>query len=454
LAPAPHVRVVMIDGLSATAARELPGWTALCARGLAFGVDVGFPTVSLPVEVALWTGLTQQQTGVVFRSERPLDPPLDRRGIPAQVPESRAVAESYGYIVRSLGFAHAEPPAHPERPAKDLDPEAWRATWQARAHEVVASDTRLAFVHVLRVDTAGHRHGHDSDAYRQAAREADEIVRALVAAAPDARWFLLSDHGHLPRGGHGGEERAIRQVEGCIVGPGVAPGRGGLLHVVDVARAIADSVGARLDPRAPGRPLAAALAAPLAADQAVPATDLGRGALAIFVLVAGLLATAWGARSPRGDGGRDARWSWWLGPWWFVAAFGLFVVLRGEPTLSMPMVYRGDGEELYTAWLGALPLAALATWFGLGRTSLPRVLAAQLALPLATLGATLTACGAWPSLLGAELAPVVPHYTAYASPLLLVMAHGSAAVALGVLVRTVQRVFDRSSPPGTPRSAP
>src|SRR6185503_6659675 len=98
-------------------------------------------------------------------------------------------------------------------------------------------------------------------------------------------------HGHLDAGGHGGAERELRRVQGCIAGPGVAHGRGGPVHVVDVARAIADSVGVALDARSQGRPLAAALAAPLLRDQAVPALPLGTGALAIFLIVIGAAAS-------------------------------------------------------------------------------------------------------------------------------------------------------------------
>src|SRR5262245_39699753 len=65
--PSPRVRVILIDGLAETTAATLPQWSQLCKSGIALRVDVGFPTVSLPVQVALWTGLTQQQTGIVFR---------------------------------------------------------------------------------------------------------------------------------------------------------------------------------------------------------------------------------------------------------------------------------------------------------------------------------------------------------------------------------------------------
>src|SRR5438067_1147106 len=132
---------------SSRASHDLPAWSAICARGVRLTVDVGFPTVSIPVEVALWTGLTQQQSGIVGHGDRAIVPPI--AGIPSQL-DSVAVAEDHGYIVRSLGFRHA-----------DAD-----GDWQKRALAAVASPVPLAFVHVLRVDTAGHHSGADSDEYR------------------------------------------------------------------------------------------------------------------------------------------------------------------------------------------------------------------------------------------------------------------------------------------------
>jgi hypothetical protein len=452
MTPAPRVRVILIDGLGEEAAATLPNWSAMCKRGIALRVDVGFPTVSLPVQVSLWTGLTQQQTGVVFRADRPLVPPL-AHSIPAQVPGSRAVAESHGYIVRSIGFADVKPAMiDAEHPSKDVDIDAWKAgAWLPAAGEAVASDARLAFVHVLRVDTLGHQKGGNSEQYRTAASEADAILAELVALAPDARWFLLSDHGHLPRGGHGGEERAIRQVQHCIVGPGLAPATGGPIHLADISRAIADSTGATLDRESPGRPLWVAMRAPLQGDDAVPPLALPIGALAIFILALGLTASSFGVRR------------WWLAPWWFVAACVLVLIVRGEPTMSKPMVYAKesildvfdwDRRLMLRSWLAALPLAAVSTWIGLRTTTLWRVLVAQLALPITVVAAAITACAGWAPLFGAEVAPVVPRYTAYTSALMLITAHGSAVVGLTVLVRTARSAYGQWRPAETPRSAP
>ena len=440
LPPAQRVRVLLIDGLTAEVAVTLPAWSEQCKRGVTMTVDVGFPTVSLPVEVALWTGLTQQQTGILFHSDRPLEPPLDRRGIPAQIAGSRAIAESHGWIVRSLGFSKVEPAADSADHARDAVDASWPVHWRDVATEAVASDAKLVFVHVLEVDDAGHQEGAASLKYRAAATDADLLLGKLVAAAPDARWFLLSDHGHLAQGGHGGEEKSVRQVAGCIAGPGVAPAHGELVHVVDVSRAIADSVGARLSVASRGRPLSVAIASPLGPDQSVPPVSNGSGAIAIALLVVGACLSMWAAR-------------WWLVPWWYVVALALFVMIRGVPTLPTPMTYAWSGLTMYVTWLPALALCAVSTYLGLGQTTVARVAVSQLALPAAAVAAATTACGAWPLLTGADQAPIVPLFTAALSPLLLLLAHGCAAVALAVLGRTVRSAFGRRAPPETPRSA-
>lgn len=438
LPPAAHVRVILVDGLSARVAHELPAWSSVCKRGLDMRVDVGFPTVSLPVEAALWTGLTQQQTGVVYRSDVPIVPPL-ADGVPTKVDDSVAIAENHGYIVRSLGFHRVEP-------MTDDDSPAWKAAWREHALAAVASTSRLVFVHVLEVDIAGHKFGEASPEYVDTARAADLFIAELVATDPGARWFVLSDHGHLEEGGHGGEEERVRHVAGCIAGPGIVPVEASplgdhLVHVVDVARAIAESTGVTLDPRSHARPILGALAHPLDDDDAIPRTPLRLGAIAIALLLVGLAASYW-ARP------------WWLAPWWLVLAAASLVVVRGEPTLSMRMVYAWEGRTMYLTWLPAMAVLAVAAYAGLGRTTLVRVLLAELALPVCALAAVITLCGGWPAIVGSEVAPVVPRFTAWLSPLVLVSSHAALAVSLAVLARLVRQAFGRPSPAETSRSEP
>src|SRR5690606_34607212 len=236
-----------------------------------------------------WTGLTQQQSGMLFRGKSEIlnrPRPAPAHGVPAQGAGSVAVAESHAYIVHALRFAHVLPASTAELPRGWASP-----GFDEAATTAVTSDARLVFVHVLRVDTAGHRaSGQGSPGYDEAARTADALLGQLMDAARAAhptgtRWFVLSDHGHRGAaligraGGHGGSEPAIRQVRGCITGaldhePPVRPGT--YIHLVDMARAIADSLGVTLSPGAAGRPLHAAAAAPVETDATLPSPSPGR----------------------------------------------------------------------------------------------------------------------------------------------------------------------------------
>jgi hypothetical protein len=442
VAPADIVRVVLIDGAGRETAARMPAWNALCSRGLQVSVDVGFPTVSLPVQVALWSGRTQQQTGVVFRSGRPLVPPLDARAIPAQVPDSVAIAEASPYIVRSLGFARTLPGGAPA--ARALPP-GWDRMWVAQARAEVASNARLVFVHVLRIDAAGHKHGRTSAEWERATAEADAILGELIAAGdaahPDARWIVLADHGHLPGGGHGGEEQDLRRVRACLAGAGMHRDLGGPIALVDLSRAIADSVGATLPPDAPGRPLSAALVWRVG-DEQIPDLPLGRRLLAGAVLLAGVLATAWAcARRPA-----------WL-PWWWLLALASLLIIRGAPTLSTPFIYPPRGRDIILAIAPGLIL--LAPWAALLIPRSPgRALVALLALPATALAAAWIAAGGLPLLGGAEVAPVAPRWTAWTSALAVLLASGAGAAGLAALATAVRPGSGRRSPAAAPRSAP
>jgi len=448
LAPVPFTRVVLIDGVNRDDTAAMAAWNGLCARGLDLQLDVGFPTVSLPVQVTLWTGLTQQQTGVLFHSGFPLADPLGSRAIPRQVVGSIAIAESHPYIVQSLGFSYAAPPLGPPPDYGKTGPVGWDVAWQREAELAVSGPAPLAFVHVLRVDTAGHKKGRGSAVWKEAVAGADNILSRLVAAGdathPEVRWFLLADHGHTAKGGHGGEERGIRIVRACIAGAGVAPGKGGPIALVDLSRAIADSTGARLPAGAIGRPLAGALAAPLGGDELLPPVPMGRVVLAILFLVAGAVITALAL------GRRAVLW----GPWWWPVALLAVVIALGTPTLSGQYIYAPKGDAITGPARWGTFLAALWVAAGviLARRCAWRVAIAAIALPLAGLLAVLVLCGGLPVLWGDAMAPTVPRWSAWASVLFLVTSRGLWACALALLATSVLPGSGRAAPPGTRRS--
>lgn len=423
LPPSARVRVVLLDGLSAEHADRMPTLGALCREGLDLRVDTGFPTVSLPVQHVLWTGRTQQESGLEYRIARLSEPPAD--ALPRRVEGSVGVAESHADIVQSFGFAHAEPPADDE--TVDVPGSAWRREgFPAAAREAVAGAARLAFVHVLRIDEAGHALGSASPAYAAAVASADALLLRLRAAADrEVTWVVLADHGHRPAGGHGGEEAEIRVVRACIAGPGItaadhrthAP-----IHLVDLHHALSERL-ATADAKTPGRPIAFALAHP-DPEATLPRPSGARLALAALLVALGLgLALASGGR-------RVLAW-----PWWLLVAYASVVVALGWPTLSNPAIYPKYGGDMLAAALPGALVLALAAFHGLRRDGLLRTLLAQ-GLPVLTiLLACLVTSGGLSLALGlTDSPPLVPLYTAHASLAFVLTALGSLVLAVMMLV--------------------
>jgi hypothetical protein len=385
-ASASQTRVIVLDGLGRSTALELPALSRLCARGREFRVDTGFPTVSLPVQQVLWTGLTQAQGGVYYRIKRHDSPP--RASLPAQIPHSVAVAESHPDIIASFGFGSAQPPPG------DALPSNWREEGFASAAKIaLASDAALAFVHVLRIDEAGHASGADSAPYREAAQTADGWLDAWVALAPHARWMVLADHGHLDEGGHGGRDSEIPLVRACLFGSGIeADPRASTatIHLVDLSRELFAWTGFAPPREGLGRPLTEAAEAYRAGEHLPPIAWWRYGLAGTAALTGFLVALRLGAGSQA---------------WWFLLSYATFLGLMGTPSLSMPTIYPPMG--LTTAKYGGPGLLLLVATLAASEGPLHRVALRQLAPPLGLLGAALGLAWGQP--------PLVPLWTAHAS---------------------------------------
>jgi len=113
--------------------------------------------------------------------------------------------------------------------------EAWDAADEATAvlaASILAENgPRLSFVYLGAVDITGHAVGAGA-AYREAARAADERVGRLLAAVRSRPSFtqeawttvVVTDHGHLDQGGHGGREPEVATAWAAAAGPGIRPG--------------------------------------------------------------------------------------------------------------------------------------------------------------------------------------------------------------------------------------
>jgi hypothetical protein len=428
--PLQPVRVMLIDGLAEAVAQQLPGLNRLCQQGLRLRVDVGFPSVSLPVQHVLWTGTWQHQSGIQFHISRLARPIFE--SLPETVARRRAltvaIAESHREIVSSFPFARIIAPAEGER---RLD----ATTLRRGMVEAALSEAALVFVHLLSVDEMGHQYGPAHPAYRQAARAADGLIETLGRMRrPEWSVLLLSDHGHLwPQGGHGDGEKEVRWVRACLVGPGIAPGARAEATMVDMNRVLAERLNVAVPRWSQGRTLAEVLRSS-GAVQAPPFPWEFSSISLLFWGTAGACAVAFfwhfGRARARGAVG-DSRWMVLALPWGLALSVLLLILGHGFPSLSQSYVYRLLAPQL--GWI-SLPAALIPGWqLGLfyRRRPLPPAQALGMMISATLIPALLLMgwCG-WPL----RRPPLFPWLTGWTSVLLHFTTIGCLALALWSLV--------------------
>lgn len=121
-----------------------------------------------------------------------------------------------------------------------------------------ASAYQLILIHIDQVDYAGHHEGGPRDPrWNQAARRADALIERICASVNFSQDTLLvvSDHGQIDRGGHGGDEPVVLTEPFLLVGAGVKPGDLGDVAMVDVAPTLAALLGTNIPASSQGRVL-------------------------------------------------------------------------------------------------------------------------------------------------------------------------------------------------------
>ncbi|CCK25343.1 type I phosphodiesterase/nucleotide pyrophosphatase [Streptomyces davaonensis JCM 4913] len=267
-APAHRVLVVGIDGVRLDTLNRLPTphLDTLAAEGFLrpVEVDAQTPTMSGPCWATVVTGVTVARHGVWsndFTGHR-LDvfPDFATR-LTAQGGLRTFVAAGWQPLMQ----AHAGGPlfAAPSRsvyisPTEDT-PEAWEHCDEQITDAAVrlladpADDTAASFVYLGAPDETAHFLGC-GEPYEAAIRRADARLGRLLEAVrsrpsyPDEQWTVLvvTDHGHVDAGGHGGRTETERTAWLAAAGPGIgAPARG--LRHVDVAAQVFAALGRHPD---------------------------------------------------------------------------------------------------------------------------------------------------------------------------------------------------------------
>jgi hypothetical protein len=115
--------------------------------------------------------------------------------------------------------------------------------------------SQLTLIHIDQVDYAGHHEGGPrSQNWNDAAKRADDLL-AQIASTLDMQkdtLLVISDHGQIDAGGHGGQEPICLKEPFVLVGAGVKPGNYGDVNMVDVAPTLAALLGVNLPASAMG----------------------------------------------------------------------------------------------------------------------------------------------------------------------------------------------------------
>lgn len=128
---------------------------------------------------------------------------------------------------------------------------------RAADEEVVAAalpwlqenNSQLVLIHIDQVDYAGHHEGGAaSQAWLDASKRSDRLLAQIVATLDLSQdtIVILSDHGQIDAGGHGGQDPITLVEPFVIAGAGVVPGAYADMNQVDVAPTVAALLGTNL----------------------------------------------------------------------------------------------------------------------------------------------------------------------------------------------------------------
>lgn len=221
-----HVLIVGIDGVRWDVLREepTPHLDALAARGFLAPVwaNEAAPTISGPSWATILTGALADRHLIRNNDLSPnglADHPDVLRLAATQRPEiCRYAAAGWGPLVRndSGGPLLADGGYFPPGRQAHL-PGQWRSADQAVTDATVSHVTEhdgtggsLVFCYLGGVDEVGHLLGVGKR-YRQFVRDSDtrlgELLTAVEQRPSGERWTIIvaTDHGHVDRGGHGGD---------------------------------------------------------------------------------------------------------------------------------------------------------------------------------------------------------------------------------------------------------
>jgi hypothetical protein len=267
-----RVLLVVLDGVRADAARNMPFLQELAQRGSSGIVHTGVPSLSNPSRAVMATGAWQEVNGVTNNSHFE-PPPVDslfslahKAAVPTAVSGSFLWQDAFGqYLDPRRTWAHQK---RLRFGASIEELIAWQdETCRADLDFLSKYAGGLLVMGITAADSAGHDFGGRSEQYLRVAAAVDSCIGWTSKSMDDGRTTLIitSDHGHIDfrgHGGHGGVEVEVINVPLVLAGKAIRSTQGWRAEQVDIAPTICMLLGLPLPATSQGRVLWQSLAVP------------------------------------------------------------------------------------------------------------------------------------------------------------------------------------------------
>lgn len=251
--------IVLVDGLRLDTSLDekiMPGLVGLRRQGASATMHSGQPSYSTPGYGVLMTGAWPEMSGApAFNLPEISDyTPIsqDHLFAAAQRAGIKTAAAAYIYFQPLLdGYVDEGYFATGEEDATD------RLVVEKALGWVRSGDYGLILIHLNQVDYAGHHEGGGSSpGWNAAALRVDGLLLEIAQSLDLSRdtLVILSDHGHVNAGGHGGSEPVTVTEPFVMVGARVRPGQYADIQMVDVAPTLAAILGTNIPASAQGEP--------------------------------------------------------------------------------------------------------------------------------------------------------------------------------------------------------
>ena len=258
---ASQVVIVVVDGLAYHPSRSMRFLNELRRQGADVDCRAGLPSLSLPGRAVMMSGSWAEIHGQATNfNPRPLTvetlfETARRKGLRTALAAGPGAQTLLApWIDERVVYGRLDPAA-----SRDLAQLEAELRWMGEATRALLREKRpdLFVLDFSITDDAGHGWGAASRQYQAAAQAVDEEIQRLAPEMDLRRGVLIvtADHGHTPRGGHGGPEEPVMHVPLVLVGATVRPGTTGTAEQIDLAPTVAVLLGIETPASSQGRPL-------------------------------------------------------------------------------------------------------------------------------------------------------------------------------------------------------